>query len=147
MDSTNKQSDTDDPPPRVVQRPPLRRLLDPADRPARPLGAKRSALQSRRHRQSMAAWRAGLAGTTVAARGRVFTSSDGTLAFTVVPTATGLLVERSCCPTAGPRTALTMVFEDGAGFDRWCDSEPVRFDDPKLHEQLRREGHEVLDPR
>jgi hypothetical protein len=77
--------------------------------------------------------------------GRVFTSADGTLAFALLYTTTGLLVERRHCPANGPRTAQTMVFYDATQFERWCESEPVRFHDPMLHGQLRREGHEALD--
>ena len=79
--------------------------------------------------------------------GRVITSADGTLAFAVIRVSAGLLIERRQWPAAGLRFAQTMVFDDATVFDQWCDSEPVRFDDPKLHAQLRREGHEVLDGR
>jgi hypothetical protein len=93
----------------------------------------------------MAAWRAGLSGSAANSGGRVLTSTDGSLAFTVLRTSTGLLIERQHCPIAGARTAQMMAFDSAEGFDRWCDCEPVRFDDPKLHDQLRREGHEALD--
>ncbi|MFT7773074.1 hypothetical protein [Roseateles sp.] len=38
-----------------------------------------------------------------------------------------------------------MSFYDASDFDRWCESEPVRFDDPRLYALLCRLGHEVLD--
>lgn len=122
-----------------------RRQVDPIDRPARPLGAKRSALQTQRRRQTIPSLRTGLTKTAAGPEGRVLTSADGTLAFALLSTATGLLVERRHCPVDGPRTAQTMVFDDATQFDRWCESEPVRFNDPMLHGQLRREGHEALD--
>ncbi|WP_457323865.1 hypothetical protein [Roseateles sp. P5_E11] len=74
----------------------------------------------------------------------VLASADGVLSFALLATTTGLLVERRHCPTEGARTAQTLVFEDTTVFDRWCECEPVRFSDPMLHGQLRREGHEAL---
>jgi hypothetical protein len=37
-----------------------------------------------------------------------------------------------------------ITFDTAAAFDRWCESEPIRFDEPALHDRLRREGHEIL---
>lgn len=75
---------------------------------------------------------------------RVLRSDDGSLSFAIVPLPTGLLVERRHSPSAGVRTAQAMIFESVYSFDRWCDSEPVRFLDPLLHALLRRDGHETL---
>lgn len=119
--------------------------LDPLDKPARPLGAKRSALQMQRRRHSMAAWHAGLASGEESSKSCVLSSADGTLAFAVIRTARGLLIERRHWPAMGPRFAQTMSFYDASDFDRWCASEPVRFDDPRLYALLCRRGHEVLD--
>lgn len=119
--------------------------LDPWDKPARPLGAKRSALQMQRRRHSMAAWHAGLASSEEGSRACVIASTDGTLAFAVIRTARGLLIERRHWPAVGPRFAHTMSFYDASDFDRWCASEPIRFDDPRLYALLCRQGHEVLD--
>ncbi len=145
MDSTKRDDAIDRQAQHDARPPNPRRQVDPVDRPARPLGAKRSALQAQRRRQAMASWRTALTRTATGPEGKVFTSADGTLAFALLSTTTGLLVERRHCPASGPRTAQTMVFEDATQFDRWCESEPVRFNDPMLHGQLRREGHEALD--
>lgn len=93
----------------------------------------------------MATWRTSLTRSVVGHEARVLTSADGTLAFAILATTTGLLVERRHCPEEGLRTAQTLVFDDITVFDRWCESEPVRFSDAMLHGQLRREGHEALD--
>ena len=145
MDSTKSDDAIDRQAPHGARPPNPRRQVDPVDRPARPLGAKRSALQAQRRRQAMASWRTGLTRTIAGPEGRMLTSADGTLAFALLSTTTGLLVERRHCPANGPRTAQTMMFDDATQFDRWCESEPVRFNDPMLHGQLRREGHEALD--
>jgi hypothetical protein len=144
MDSTTSNSvdqrtSSSEPPPASSKR------LDPIDQPARPLGAKRSALQAQRRRHSIAAWRTALTRQAASNVGRIVTSDNGTLAFAVIRTAKGLMVERRHWPAAGLRVAQTMVFDDVTDFDRWCDTEPVRFDDPQLHAQLRREGHEAFD--
>lgn len=118
---------------------------DPIDQPSRPLGVKRRALHARRQRQSIAAWRAGLAKSADTRTTAVLMSADGAIAFAVIRTTKGLMVERRHCSPAGLQFAQTMVFDSAAVFDQWCDLEPVRFEDPKLHAQLRREGHEALD--
>lgn len=72
-------------------------------------------------------------------------SEDGTLTFAVTRTSSGLLVERRNWPVDGLRIAQTMLFDSMISFDRWCESEPARFENPRLHAQLRREAHELLD--
>lgn len=144
MDSTS-DSAVNEPAPSAAQPPASPRQLDPIDRPARPLGAKRFALQAQRQRHSTVAWRTSLTRNTKGSQGRVITSADGTLAFAVIRTASGLLIERRHWPAAGLRVAQTMTFDDVTDFDRWCDTEPLRFEEPQLHAQLRREAHEVLD--
>lgn len=144
MDSTKKFEAIDSQAPRDDQRRVARRQVDPIDKPARPLGAKRFALQAQRRRQSPASSGTCLKMSVPGAEARVLTSADGTLAFALLPTATGLLVERRHCTTEGARIEQTMVFDDATMFDRWCESEPVRFSDPMLHGQLRREAHDLL---
>jgi hypothetical protein len=145
MSSTTDESAGHEPAPADGQPTGTIRQCDPIDQPARPLGVKRVALQAQRRRHSLAAWRKRLTGRKQATKARVITSDDGTLAFAVVRTSRGLLVERRHWPLEGLRTAQTMLFDSATAFDRWCDSEPVRFDNPGLHAQLRREGHEILD--
>lgn len=100
------------------------------DQPARPLGEKRQALQTRRAR------------TAAQAAGQVTT--NGSVAFVLRPTSTGLLVERTQSRAPGPCLVQTMLFKDLSTFERWCDAEPTRFDDPMRFSQLRRDGHEAF---
>ncbi|CAM4014592.1 hypothetical protein ROSA5918_18940 [Roseateles saccharophilus] len=65
-------------------------------------------------------------------------------AFAVSEMATALVIEKRHCPQDGPRTSHVMLFENAAVFDRWCDIEPSRFEDPLLCDQLRRKGHEFF---
>ena len=123
--------------PGKASRPSGIRRRDSVDEPARPLGKKRAALQAQRRRSPMRV-------ESVPAACKIV-STDATLAFGLRRTPSGLLVERSHCPRRGARVVQTMLFDSASGFDRWCDSEPVRFENPLLHAQLRREGHAVLD--
>lgn len=145
MSSTTDESTGHEPAQPEKQTTGTNRQCDPIDQPARRLGVKRFALQAQRRRHSLSAWRKHPTGRSPSAKGRVITSEDGTLAFAVVRTSRGLLVERRHWPAEGLRIAQTMLFDSAATFDRWCESEPARFDNPRLHSQLRREGHEMLD--
>ncbi|MGQ3050922.1 MAG: hypothetical protein ACT6S0_03970 [Roseateles sp.] len=145
MDSTTSDSADQQSTSASEPLPTTAKQLDPIDQPARPLGAKRFALQAQRHRHSVAAWRSALTRRAAGGAGRIITSADGTLAFAVIRIAKGLMVERRHWPAAGLRVAQTMVFDDVGGFDRWCDTDPLRFGNPQLHAQLRREGHEAFD--
>lgn len=107
-----------------------RRHSDAIDQPARPLGAKRQALQTRR------------AQTPNLAVSQVANSASTT--FELHPTTTGLLVERTQSRPLGTCLVQTMFFKDLRMFERWCDAEPTRFDDPMRFSQLRRDGHEAL---
>jgi len=146
MDSTSNGSVviTEDPPQDSLPAP-AHRQLDPIDQPPRMLGPKRSALLDQRRRCMLASRVSGLINACKSLQTQVLTSSDGILEFVVIRMSDGLLLERRHWPAAGLRTAQTMVFDNAKAFDRWCDTEPVRFNDPQLHMQLRREGHEVLD--
>jgi hypothetical protein len=76
---------------------------------------------------------------------QVLASCDGALMFAIHRVATGLMIEKRCWQPSGLRTAQMIFFRDVTGFDRWCDLEPLRFDDPLLHGRLRRYGHEALE--
>ena len=118
-----------------------KRRQDRIDKPARPLGAKRAALQLRRQSAPVAAEdKAQRTGTGE----RTLASKDATVVFALRATAFGLLIERTQRQAIGTRLVQTMVFEDQPTFDRWCDSEPMRFEDPMLCDRLRREGHEAF---
>lgn len=117
--------------------------LDPIDGP-RALGEKRFALQAQKRRQAVIDWHVGLFRPGDGANRSVLVSKDGTIAFAIGRTKSGVLVEKRRCPITGPRTAHAMIFESESIFDRWCDIEPTRFDDPLLCDQLRRRGHELF---
>jgi hypothetical protein len=119
-----------------------RRLIDRIDELARPLGAKRAALQERRkrsagkpHQPKSASDESGVL---------TLTSRDETVAFTLHATALGLVVERTQRQVVGTRLIQVIVFTDQPAFDRWCAFEPMRFEDGLLYSQLRREGHAAL---
>lgn len=107
-----------------------RRHIGAIDQPARPLGAKRQALQTLR------------AQTAAQAVGLV--ANIASVAFDLRPTSNGLLVERTQSRALGACLVQTMFFKDLRMFERWCDAEPTRFDDPMRFSQLRRDGHEAL---
>ncbi|MFZ2990695.1 hypothetical protein [Ideonella sp.] len=115
--------------------------MDRIDEPARPLGAKRAALQLRRQSAPVPVEAKDQRTDTGE---RTLASQDATVAFALRATAFGLLIERTQRQAFGTRLVQTMVFEDQPTFDRWCDSEPMRFDDPMLYDRLRREGHDAL---
>jgi hypothetical protein len=140
--STDWQAPAASQPAAIEVSPPFnKRRMDRIDEPARPLGAKRAALQLRR--QSRPA-----AGTAKGQRtgddGLTLASKDAMVAFALRATAFGLLIERTQRQVVGTRLVQAMVFADRTTFDRWCDSEPMRFEDPMLYDRLRREGHEAL---
>lgn len=120
-----------------------RKRLDPMDGP-RSLGAKRCALRAQRCRQPVVEWHVGLFRTKPGNGRCLLISANGTIAFAISRTPSGLFVEKRSCPTVGPRTAHAMVFESESTFDHWCDIEPIRFEDPLLCELLRRRGHELF---
>lgn len=141
--STDCQPPVASPPAIVEVSPPFsKRRMDRIDEPARPLGAKRAALQLRRQRPSAPdarakAHRAGTDALTLA-------SNDATVSFALRTTPVGLLIERTQRQVVGTQLVQTMVFADQPTFERWCDSEPMRFEDPVLYDQLQRVGHEAL---
>jgi hypothetical protein len=119
-----------------------RRRLDRIDEPARPLGAKRAALQMRRKRPLVPGVRRKVQAPCAAEV--TLTSQDDRVVFTLRATALGLLVERTQRQTMGTRLVQVMVFADQEVFDRWCEVEPLRFGDALLYNELRREGHAAL---
>lgn len=128
----------------VTVEPFSRRRIDRIDEPARPLGAKRAALQVRREKSAEK--------SKVSRNGSLepgvltLASNDETVAFTLRATALGLVIERtqrqaSHRQAIGTRFVQVMVFADQPSFDRWCEFEPMRFGDALLYGHLRREGH------
>ena len=120
-----------------------RRHVDRIDEPARALGAKRAALHLRRQQRSPA--RAQPTAADAAAGALCLVSPANQLGFTLRATPVGLLIERTQHQAQGAHLVQTMVFADAAAFERWCASEPIRFDDPVLYERMRRAGHDAFD--
>ena len=55
-----------------------------------------------------------------------------------------LYVERIQRRPLGTHLVQCMVFASADDFARWCDAEPLRFDDPGLHQRLCRRGREFF---
>ena len=127
---------------REVSSPPGKRRLDRIDEPARPLGPKRAALQLRRQRNAAPPVATKSQSTNEGTPALV--SQDGSVGFVLRASLNGLLIERTLRRAIGARLVQCMVFGDPGTFDRWCESEPMRFEDPVLYDRLRREGHEAL---
>jgi len=67
----------------------------------------------------------------------------GTVSVALQRVAQGLFVTREETPAIGPRTLVALAFDDLSGFERWCADDPIRFDHPILHQQVRRHGEEL----
>jgi hypothetical protein len=130
--------------PLEMSSPLTKRRIDRIDEPPRPLGAKRAALQIRRQRIARPTVRPKAKDDAAPEDERTLLSQDHSVTFTLRATSLGLLIERTQSQPLGARLVQTMVFEDPDAFDRWCASEPIRFEDPVLYDQLRREGHDAL---
>lgn len=121
------------------------RRLDRIDQPARPLGAKREALQTQRQQRN---------GVAISLRPSqrpthgdaplVLISESQLVVFRLSASNAGLLIQRSQQQPGGVRLIQTMVFRSIQAFDAWCAVEPTRYDDPGLFARLCREGHGVL---
>jgi hypothetical protein len=144
MSTECRPSAASSPAPIEPSSPRAKRRIDRIDEPARPLGAKRAALQVRRQRTARPAARPTARDDANHENEQSLISKDNAVAFKLRATALGLLIERTQSQPVGARLVQTMVFADVDSFDRWCTSEPIRFEDPVLYDQLRREGHEAL---
>lgn len=110
-----------------------------------PLGPKAALLHERRQRRALSK-----SMTRDPSRSQdVFrlASDDGAVAFALHAVPQGLFVERTQRRPLGALVTVAMVFERRDAFARWCDSDPVRFDHPMLHNHLRRHGDELLPER
>lgn len=125
--------------PSVLTRPSVKRRIDSIDMPARPLGAKRSALVAKRADSSGLA--AGRNAALAAPGDTLLATSDGAVTILLRVTNYGLLMERTQRQAVGMRLVQTMVFGDVKTFDHWCAVEPLRFEDGLLFSKLVREGH------
>lgn len=115
-----------------------RRRQDALDEPARPLGPKAALLHARRANRKAA--QRDLAES--AEHGLV--SEDGAVSFKVEGTPAGLGIERAQRRPLGAQFMQVFVFDDAASFERWCDTDPIRFQYPLLHGQVRRQGDDYF---
>lgn len=113
---------------------------DHAALPAKTLGPKASLLHARRQR---CAPEPRIATTDVNAALRL-TTSDAAVSFVLKPSGSALYVERIQRRPLGAHIVQCMVFCSADEFSRWCDAEPLRFDDPGLHRRLTRRGQEFF---
>ena len=82
--------------------------------------------------------------TSHSPHGETVRSDDGAVAFTLSKAPAGVYVERVHERQGRGRTVMTAIFTDDAGFRRWCDADPVRFDYPLVHVNLKRHGEAML---
>lgn len=111
-----------------------------AAQPALPLGPKQQVLHARRLA------RPGTTGARDAASsaGRHYATQDRGVSVVMRGIGRGLFVERTQRRPLGTHLVQALVFDDGAAFERWCDADPLRFDDPGLHQRLLRDGREYF---
>jgi hypothetical protein len=75
----------------------------------------------------------------------VVRSEDGTVAFTLSRAPIGgVFVERVQLRQGKGRVVHAAIFIDHTSFERWCDADPVRFDYPLVHVNLKRHGTTLL---
>lgn len=67
----------------------------------------------------------------------------GEVRFFLQRVAGGLYVEREEFPRRGLRTQQSVQFADAEHFRRWCDNDPVRFEHPLLHVNLKRDADDL----
>jgi hypothetical protein len=113
---------------------------DHAALPAPALGPKAAILQARR--QQRLATRPGAVSSSEA--GVRLSTADAALTFVMRGAGSALYLERTQRRPLGTHLVQSMVFASADEFRRWCDAEPLRFDDPNLHRRLRRHGEEFF---
>ena len=77
--------------------------------------------------------------------GMTMRSDDGVVAFTLARAPAGIYVERVQERHGRGRIVMTAIFTDDEGFRRWCDADPVRFDYPLVHVNVKRHGRALLE--
>lgn len=127
---------------------------DHAARPAPVLGPKASQRQTRRQQRqaqvsaSDASHQAHKAHKTPQVREMSgtaqLTTADAAVSFLLKASGNALYVERIQRRPLGTHLVQCMVFAGAEDFEHWCEAEPLRFDDPGLHERLCRQGREFF---
>ncbi|NUZ09122.1 hypothetical protein [Piscinibacter koreensis] len=76
----------------------------------------------------------------------VVQSDDGSIRIWLRMTQFGLWVRRERRRAdAHARLVQSVVFRDPEGFERWCDSDSIRFEYPVVSSAVKREGGALLD--
>lgn len=113
---------------------------DHAAQPAKALGPKASQLQVRRQQRVAVRPGAGVA----PCEALQLTTADAAVTFVLKTSGSALYVERVQRRPIGTHVVQCMVFGNADEFARWCDAEPLRFDDAGLHQRLCRRGREFF---
>lgn len=71
-------------------------------------------------------------------------SDDGLVEYALHDVAGKLAVERVRARQGASRVEQVTLFSDWSSFERWCDSDAVRFDYPLVHAHLKRDGAAIL---
>jgi hypothetical protein len=110
--------------------------------PAAQLGPKARRLHDRRKQRAERA-------SSAVAEGRAgqcrLATDDRALSYLLRRVDGGLYVERRQRRPLGADVTQSMVFATLAQFSVWCEAEPMRFDDPVLHNRLWRQGEGFFD--
>lgn len=107
------------------------------------LGHVAATRQARRLKHAVKRLKTATAGSDSAAVLQLRTP-DASLCFVVRCHANGLAVERRQRRPLHTHVVQWMLFADAAQFKRWCEAEPMRFEDPHLHQRLCRCGEEYF---
>lgn len=108
----------------------------------RPISGKRALLYARRLRERDARLDARV--PTDDDRTLRLRTGDGAVVLVLRAVDSGLVIERTQRRPLGTCFVQTLLFTDREAFDRWLDADAMRFDEPALHDRLRREGHARL---
>ena len=57
--------------------------------------------------------------------------------------ACGVLLELEECRLVGPRVVVVTSFTQASSFQDWCADDPLRFEEPIVHQQVRRHAEEL----
>lgn len=76
--------------------------------------------------------------------GIVLEANDGMLRYRLWAEDGGVLVERTSLRLSHMMLTQTFYFEDEASFERWCNGDRLRVEDPHVWARLLRHGHELL---
>lgn len=143
---TGPSSKSNDRPVRKPAVPRIRHRVVPELAVPRPMTALATALMDRR-RRTVAPVRASasLPGRSDPVVPIVLRTQDGTVTYTVTARHSGVLVGRTTTGRTDLQVTQTLFFTSPAAFNQWCEADPMRFEQPQLHQGLRKAGQELFD--